>query len=114
VVLVRQRRTEEGHDAVAHHLVHGALVVMHGLHHAFEHRIEELSGFLGVAVGEQFHGPLEVGEEHRDLFALAFESALGGEDFLGEVLRGVGLRRSETSLTGRFPFDGCSTLIAES
>src|SRR5262249_10791233 len=29
-------------------------------------------------------------------------------------LRGIGLRRSETSLTGRFPFDGCPTLIAES
>jgi hypothetical protein len=60
VVLVRQRRAEEGHDPVAHHLVDGALEAMDGLHHALEHRIEELPRFFGVAVGEQLHRPLEV------------------------------------------------------
>src|SRR5207247_1859937 len=37
VILVGDRRAEEGHDAVAHDLVHGALVVMAGLDHALEH-----------------------------------------------------------------------------
>jgi len=95
VVLMRERRAEERHDPVAHHLVDGPLVVVHGLHHTFEHGIEELPGFLGVAVGQQLHRSLEVGEEDRDLFALAFEGALGGENLLGEVLRGIGLRRLE-------------------
>jgi len=71
---------------------------MHGLHHAFEHGIEKLPGLLGVAVGKQFHRALEVGEEHRDLLAFAFESAPGGEDLLGEVLRGIGLRGLEAWL----------------
>jgi hypothetical protein len=33
-------------------------------------------GFLGVAVGEQLHGALEIGEQHGDLLTLAFDSAL--------------------------------------
>ena len=91
VVLVGERRAEERHDPVAHHLVDGALVAVDGLHHPFEHRVEELARLLGVAVGEQLHRALEVGEEHGDLLALAFEGGLGGEDLLGEVLGGVGV-----------------------
>jgi hypothetical protein len=49
---------------------------------------------LWVALGQQLHGPLEVGKEHRDLLALAFESGLGGEDFLSEVVWCVRLRRT--------------------
>ena len=94
VVLVGERRAEQRHDAVAHHLVHGALVAVDGLHHAFEHRIEERARLLGIAVGEQLHRALEVGEEDRDLLALAFERAPGGEDLLGEVLRRVAVRRA--------------------
>jgi len=52
VVLVGQRGTEEGHDPVAHHLVHRALVPVDGLHHVFEDGIQKLSGLLGVAVRE--------------------------------------------------------------
>ena len=33
VVLERHRRAEQRHDAVAHHLVHRALVLAHGVHH---------------------------------------------------------------------------------
>ena len=76
VVLVGERRAEEGHDAVAHHLVDGAFVAVDGLHHSLEHRVEELARLLGIAVGEQLHGALEVGEEHGDLLALAFQSRL--------------------------------------
>ena len=89
VILVGQRRAEERHDPVAHHLVDGALVAVDGLHHPLEDGIEELAGLLGVAVGQELHRALEVGEEHRDLLALALEGGLRGEDLLGEVLRGV-------------------------
>ena len=47
VVLVGERRAEEGHDAVAHHLVHGALVAVDGLHHPLEHGVEELRASSG-------------------------------------------------------------------
>src|SRR5262245_51754059 len=33
VVFVRYRGTEEGHDAVPEHLIHGAFVAVHGVHH---------------------------------------------------------------------------------
>ena len=65
------------------------------LHHAFEHGIENHAGFLGVAVGEQLHRALEVGKQHGDLLAFAFERGLGGEDLLGEVLGGITRWRSE-------------------
>ncbi len=55
MVLVGEGSTEEGHDAVAHDLVDGALVAVGGFHHPLEHRIENLSRLLGVAVGQQFH-----------------------------------------------------------
>ena len=33
-----------------------------------------------------------IGEEHRDLLALAFERALGGENLFGEMLGSIGFR----------------------
>ena len=73
MVLVGERRAEQRHDAVAHHLVDRALVAVDGLHHPLEDGIEELARLLGVAVGQELHRALEVGEEHGDLLALAFE-----------------------------------------
>jgi hypothetical protein len=92
VILMRDRRAEQRHDPIAHDLVHRALVPVHGFHHQLEHGVEDLPRLLGVAVGEQLHRTLEVGEEHRDLLALAFERGLRGEDPLGEVLGGIRLR----------------------
>src|SRR5262249_13743303 len=68
---------------------------MHGLHHVFEHGIEEPARLLGITVGQQLHRALEVGEEHGDLLALTLERALRGKDLLGEVLGGVGRGRHE-------------------
>jgi len=95
VVLVGDRGAEQRHDAVAHHLVDGALVAMSRLHHPLEHRVEHPAGLLGIAVGQELHGALEVGEENRDLLALAFQDRARCEDLLGEVPRGVRLRRRE-------------------
>jgi hypothetical protein len=97
VVLVGQGRAEQRHDPVAHDLVHGALVAVHRLHHQLEHWVQQLSSLLGAPIGQQFHRPLEVGEEDSDLLALALEGALGREDLLGEMLGGVGLRRREAN-----------------
>ena len=91
VVLVGHRRPEEGHDPIAHHLVHRPLVPVDGLHHALEHRVQELSRLLGVPVGQELHRALEVREEDRHLLAFALEGALRGEDLLSEVLGGVRL-----------------------
>jgi hypothetical protein len=91
VVLVRHRRPEQRHDPVPHHLVHRPLVAMDGLHHQRQHRIEDLAGLLRVAIGEQLHRTLEIGEQHGHLLALPLQGGLGGEDLLGQVLGGVGV-----------------------
>jgi hypothetical protein len=101
VILVGNRGAEKRHDAVAHHLVDGALVVMDSLHHVFEDRVEEFPCLFGITFGQQLRRALEVGEEHRHLLAFAFECAPGVQDFSGEVLGRVGFRGSKRGLAGR-------------
>ena len=55
MIFLGERRAEEGHDAVAHDLVHGALIVVDGVHHALDDGVEDLPGFLRVSIGEQLH-----------------------------------------------------------
>jgi hypothetical protein len=75
VVLMRHRRSKQCHDAVAHDLIHRALIAVHSRHQALEHRIQDVPRLFGVAVGEQFHRALEVGEQYRDLLAFALQGA---------------------------------------
>ena len=98
VIFVGEGRPEERHNPIAHHLVDRALVAVDGLHHPLQDGVEEPPRLLGIAVGEQLHRALQVGEEHRDLLPLAFEGGLRGEDLLGEVLGGVGVRGREPGL----------------
>ena len=95
MIFMRKRRTEERHDAVAHDLIDGSFVAMHSFHHVLDHRIKKFPRFLRIAVGEQLHRSFHVGEQYRDLLALAFERALGGEDLFGEMFRSVGLGGSK-------------------
>ena len=53
-------------------------------------RIEELLGGFGIEAPDKFRRVLEVGKQHRDLFALAFQGTAGGEDFLRQMGRRVG------------------------
>src|SRR5262249_17938004 len=85
------------HDAVPHDLVDGALVAVDGLHHPLQDGVEQLARLLGVAVGEELHGTLEVGEQDGDLLALALKRSLGRKDLFSEMLRRVGVRRGETT-----------------
>jgi hypothetical protein len=42
------------------------------------------------AVGEEFHRAFEIGKEHGDLLPFTFEGTSGGQNLLGQVLRGIG------------------------
>jgi hypothetical protein len=55
----------------------GALVTVNCFHHVPEYRVEELTCFLGVAVDEQVHRALQIGEKRCDLLALTLDRALG-------------------------------------
>ena len=46
VVFMGQWRAEQGHEAIAQNLVHGALEAMHGLHHGVQRRVQEAAGRL--------------------------------------------------------------------
>jgi hypothetical protein len=83
VILVRERRAEKRHDAIPHHLVDGSLVIMDGVHHELDDRIEYIARLFWIALGKQLHGPLEVGKENSDLLAFAFKSTSGAKDPLG-------------------------------
>jgi hypothetical protein len=93
MVLMGDGSSKQRHNAIAQHLVDSPLEAMHGVHQAFEDRVEELPCFLRVALGEQLHGALQVGKEDGDLLALPFKGASGREDLFGQVVRGVGERR---------------------
>ena len=54
MVLVGQRCAEQGHNAVAEHLVDGALEAVHGVHHAVHGRIEELLAGFGIQAPDEF------------------------------------------------------------
>ena len=112
MILMRERRAEQRHDPVAHNPMHGALVAVHRLNHALEHGVEELLRVFGVAVGKQLHRALDVGEQHGDLLALAFERGLGGEDLIDEVLGNVTFERSKAGIVCD-PLQGMATLGAE-
>ena len=111
MVLVSERRAEERHDAITHHLVHRALVAVHRFHHPLEHRVQEFAGVLGIAFGQELHRALEVGEQDGHLLSFTLEGGLRADDLLGEVFRGVRGRRGEPGLTSRG--DRPATLGAE-
>ncbi|MGE0851341.1 MAG: hypothetical protein AB7O44_17225 [Hyphomicrobiaceae bacterium] len=73
-------------------MIDGFLVAVNRIHHVRQNRIEQLPYLLGIAVDEQLHRALQVGEEYRDLLALAFDGGAGGEYLLRQVLRRVGVR----------------------
>jgi hypothetical protein len=73
VILDGDRRPKEGHDAVAHDLIHGAAVAAHRLDHRLQHRIDERARLFGVTTGQQLHRALDVGEQHGHVLAFALE-----------------------------------------
>jgi hypothetical protein len=111
MILMGERRAEKRHDAVAHHLIHRALVAVNRFHHPFENRIQEPARLVRVALGEQLHRAFHVGEEDGHLLALAFDRRARGEDSLGEMLRRIRLGKGgepsgRASDTGRLSARG--------
>jgi len=58
---------------------------VHGVHHVLEGRIKECLGGFRIKVTDQFSRPFEVGKEHGDLLAFAFQGTAGGEDLLSKI-----------------------------
>ena len=101
MVLVGERRAEQRHDPVPHHLIHRPLVTVDGFHHLLEDLVEDAPRLLGIPIGEELHGPLHVGEEHGHLLALAGQPRPRVANARGEMRRGVHVRRAEARGVGR-------------
>ena len=70
VVLVGDRRPEDGHDPVAGELVDGPLEALDGVGEDREEALHDLAPLLGVVLLGEVHRPLHVGEQHGHLLAL--------------------------------------------
>jgi hypothetical protein len=93
MILMRNGGAKEGHNAIAHDLIHRALIAVHSSHHPFQDGVEKLAGLLRITVSEQLQRALEVRKQDGDLFPLPFERAAGGENLVGQMRRRVGQRR---------------------
>src|SRR5262249_25005105 len=80
VVFVSDRRPEQRHYSVACVLIDGALEAMNAFGEDREEAIHDLMPVLGIDLLDQIHRAFHVGEEHRDVLALTFKSASGGEN----------------------------------
>ena len=87
MILVRDRRAEQRHDPVAGELVDEAFEALDAFGEDLEEPRHDAREGFGVELLGQFHRALHVGEEHRDLLALAFDGRLRLADLVGEVFR---------------------------
>ena len=72
MVFMRDGGAKQGHDAVAQHLIHGALEAVHRIHHALKGRVQQPLGGFRVYAADELCRVLEVGKEDRHLLAFAF------------------------------------------
>jgi hypothetical protein len=53
MIFVRDWRPEQRQDAIAHRLGDIAFIVMHGLHHQPQHRVDKAARIFGIEVMDQ-------------------------------------------------------------
>ena len=115
VVLVRERRAEQRHDAVARVLVHRPFEAVHAVGEDGEEPIHDAVPVLGVDLLGERHRALHVGEEDGHLLALALHRRARRQDPLGEMARRVS-PRIRRRLRGARRWRGClrrAALLAE-
>ena len=97
VILVRERRAEEGEHPVAEELGDGPLVAVDLLEHHVEAAAHDGVRVLWVEFLGEAGEPDHVGEQGRDLLALALDVVARGEDLVRQrawrVVRGRGVAR---------------------
>jgi hypothetical protein len=74
VVLVRNRRAEQGKNAVARRLRDIAIVAMHRRHHQTQNRVNDRASVLGIEIAQQFGRALDIREQRRDGLAFAVQT----------------------------------------
>ena len=99
VVLVRDRRAEQRHDAVAGVLVHRPLEAVHALGEDGEEAVEDRVPLFGIELLGQLHRALDVGEQYGDLLALAFEGTATAENLFRQMAGRIGAGTVDSRLS---------------
>jgi hypothetical protein len=97
---MRNGGAEQGHDPVAGVLVHRTLEAVHALGENLKEALENPVPPFRIELLGQLHRALDVGEQHGDLLALAFEGGLRLQDLVGEVFGSVAARTSRQVVRG--------------
>ena len=97
VVLVRDRRAEDGHQAVAEELVKPAFVGVDLGEERLLHLLDDREDLLGVELFGQGREADDVREEDGYIAALAFKLLAGAQDFVNQVTRDARLQPLEGS-----------------
>jgi hypothetical protein len=87
VVLVGDRRSEEGHDPVPGELVHRALEKVHPVGEDREEAVHDPLPLLRVDALGQLHRAHHVAEEDRHLLAFPLQALATGADLFGQMIR---------------------------
>src|SRR6266850_8531502 len=112
MILVRNWRTKEGHEAVAQELIDGALVPVDLLEHQRKGTVHQLVHVFRVELLGNRREPRDIGEQYRYLLALPFEGSSRGQDLFGQVPGGIAERGLEWR-GWRLPGKGGGALPAE-
>ncbi len=115
MILVRDRCSEQRHDAITGVLVDGALEAMNTAGQDAEEAIKNAVPFFRVHLLGQFLRTFHVREQHRHALALALDSGTRGKNFVSEVPRRVVARSTARQRGSGFGggFRSGATLIAE-
>jgi hypothetical protein len=93
VVLVRDGRSEQGHEAIAEELVHGSLQAMDFRERQLEERVEQAVHGLRAKTLRELCRVRHVTEQDGHLLALTFERGARRQDPFGEMRRCIGCQR---------------------
>jgi hypothetical protein len=93
VILVGDRRAEQGHDPITGVLIDRAFDAVDALGENGEKAVENLVPGFRIHLFGQIHRAFDVGEQHRHLLALAVQRAAHGKDLLRQVRRRIRPRR---------------------
>jgi hypothetical protein len=92
MILMRDRGTEEGHQAVTPELIDGALIPVDLIHENSEAAIHDFVHILRVELFRHGSEASHVRKEHGDEFAFTLDGAARGKDLIRKKFRGVGAR----------------------
>jgi hypothetical protein len=109
MVFVGNGRTEKSHHAIAQKLVDRPLVPVDLVQEESETPVHNLVNRLRIKLLEHSGGIRHIREHNGNDFVFTLDGTARGKDFVGKILRSVGMRPVEVQ---RFGFSGSAEIMA--